>query len=581
MRTRSPGRAAAQPPPGWRPAARRDGLRVWFVSENGSQRRLFDFGTLSGQAGIALELAAAFETVTGPLGRWKRAQSAKNLWLVARRVAAWLATSRPGLTSLGGLSVADARVLGLSLQQPSGDQQISVLRALLAACPTIRPQVTEALATVRGSRTAEARQPYQADELRHICVVARGIVRRARQRLRTNWALVNDLRGGRLDVLDPRDSCRVRAAVLDQAARLNSGTAPDADAQSLLGELHLSTCEAWAFAVLLAALTGLNASILDELPADHLQATADREAGVALVDASKPRRGSRSAMTLPLSALRPPPGDTRRPAVLNTSLTTGFGVYRLLVELTAPARAVLGDRRAFVYYAGDRPQTEQPVLRAGVPSHLRLQRQRWLRGWLTGQAEHDALLVGISLDRLRKTFLHEHRRPVAHTPDTLARYLRRMRAVTEEGFQIVRDALEEQVSQALARWRMTVTPVEESTDQGAGQDTVLAACSDFEHSPMDAGRSCRQTFLTCLDCTNARAFPRHLPVQLLVLDELLARRATMTVTGWVDRYAGRVAQLEQVIAEYESAQRDHARTQISDADRQMVTRLLAGDLDPP
>jgi hypothetical protein len=306
------GRPAAQPPPGWRPAARRDGVRVWFASENGQQRRLFDFGTLPGHPRIAQELAAAFETVTGPLGRWKRAESVKNLWLVARRAAGWVATSRPGLTSLGGLSVADVRVLGLSLQQPSGDQQISVLRALLRACP----QVTEALAGLRGARTAQTRQPYQADELRRICTVARGIVRRARQRLRTNWAVVNDLRAGRLHGLDPQDPQRVRAVALEQAAH-TGGTALAGDAagqqQSLLAQLHLSTCEAWAFAVLLAALTGLNASVLDELPAGHLQATTGAEPGVALVDASKPRRGSRSAMTLPLTALQPPPGDTPRP----------------------------------------------------------------------------------------------------------------------------------------------------------------------------------------------------------------------------------------------------------------------------
>jgi hypothetical protein len=107
--------------------------------------------------------------------------------------------------------------------------------------------------------------------------------------------------------------------------------------------------------------------------------------------------------------------------------------------------------------------------------------------------------------------------------------------------------LDEQVTQALARRRMTVTRTEEPIDQRAGQDTVLAACSDFEHSPRDAGRSCQQTFLTCLDCANARAFPRHLPAQLLVLDELQARRATMPVAEWIDRYAGRVAQLEQIL----------------------------------
>ncbi len=35
-----------------------------------------------------------------------------------------------------------------------------------------------------------------------------------------------------------------------------------------------------------------------------------------------------------------------------------------------------------------------------------------------------------------------------------------------------------------------------------------------------------------------------------------------------------------VIGEYEPAQRDHARRQITDAHRHLVARLLSGDLDP-
>jgi len=205
---------------------------------------------------------------------------------------------------------------------------------------------------------------------------------------------------------------------------------------------------------------------------------------------------------------------------------------------------------------------------------------QWLRGWLTGDAQHNELLVGISLDRLRKTYLEQHRRPVAHTPDTLARYLRRMHPVTQEGYQVVGAALDEQVSSALARRRMTVTSDSEGAADVAGQDTVLSACADFDHSPLDAGSSCRQTFLSCLDCGNARAFPRHLPLQLLVLDELRAQRATMPLSRWVGEIAGRVAQLEGVVDEYEPAQRDLARTQITDGHRHLVARLFSGDLDP-
>jgi hypothetical protein len=83
-----------------------------------------------------------------------------------------------------------------------------------------------------------------------------------------------------------------------------------------------------------------------------------------------------------------------------------------------------------------------------------------------------------------------------------------------------------------------------------------------------------------LDCTNARAFPRHLPVQLLVLDELRARREQLPTGQWAIDFAGRVAQLEDVINEFEPAQLAQARAQITDSHRSLVQRLFAGDLDP-
>jgi hypothetical protein len=568
---------------------------VQFVGEDGRQRRLFDFSTLPGHPRIREELAEAFTAATGPLGSWKRAQSAKNLWLVARRTARWLADQRPTLSTLARLSAADVQLLGMSLQTPSGDQQISVLRALLRVSPLIQAEATAALARLRGVRRAAARQPYTEDELRRITVVARGIVRRARHRLGIHWDLVAEKRAGRLDDRGPEDPRRSLAEALDRVASADGEAAVMAGQRQwvqdrgaagcdLLESLHLTVRDAWAFAVLLAALTGLNASVLDELPADHLRASGPDEPGVALVDGNKARRGSRSTMTMPLTALPPqvhPPASDSRPAtVLNTSLTTAFGVFTALVELGEPTRRLLGSRRAFVCYTGPRRSGGAPRFREGIPSHLRGQRQRWLRGWMTGEQRHDDVLVGISLDRLRKTYLALHRRPVAHTPDTLARYLRRMHAVTEQGYQIVREALDEQVANALARRQMTVTTQTAAPTQAAGQDTVLGSCTDFDRSPLDGGRCCRQTFLACLDCTNARAFPRHLPLQMLVLQELQARRAVLPLETWVGEFAGRVAQLQQVIEEYEPAQRAHARTLITDADRRLVARLFSGDLDP-
>ena len=42
------GRPAAQPDPSWRPVSRRRGLIVTFVSEDGTQRKDFDFGSMPG-----------------------------------------------------------------------------------------------------------------------------------------------------------------------------------------------------------------------------------------------------------------------------------------------------------------------------------------------------------------------------------------------------------------------------------------------------------------------------------------------------------------------------------------------------
>lgn len=94
----------------------------------------------------------------------------------------------------------------------------------------------------------------------------------------------------------------------------------------------------------------LNLSTLDALPAPHRSASSPDEPGIVFVHADKARRGRRSVMTVPVTALRPElrplGGDHQRAAVLNTSLTTAYGVFMLLLELTEPARALTGSRQA-------------------------------------------------------------------------------------------------------------------------------------------------------------------------------------------------------------------------------------------
>jgi hypothetical protein len=593
------GRRAARPPAGWRPASRRDGCRVWFASEDGSQRKLFDFSGLTGNQGIREELAAAFEAATGPLGTWKRLGSARNLPAAAHKIAAWAARHRPGMTSLGQLSRADARMLALSLGSNQGRDR-SAIRSLLGYCPHVTPEVLEELGRPRMRRANTARQPYSGTEHARICVVARAIVRRARDRIREHRALVAGFRAGKLDHLPAADPLRCLAAALEHCDRTGDVPrsavtgAPATTArrahdrvgrQNLPALLHPTAGEAWAFAVLLAALTGWNAAMLATLPASHLRASSPGEPGIALVGTSKPRRGRRSENTLPLAALpaqlRSPAADKRAARVRDTSLTTAFGVYALLAELTGPARQLLGSATAFAYYAAS-PAGRVGGLHEGLPVYASHQRKAWLSVWLTGDPDDDALLTGISLDRLRKTYLRVQRRPTAHTPASYAGYLRRMNTVTTDSFQVVRDALNEQVAAAVARRQLTViTRPAAAGDPGTSADTILGRCDDYRHSPLDHGGPCRHSFLDCLDCPNARSFPRHLPWQLAVHDALLDLRGSVPAARWAAGYAGRAAQLEDIFRAYEPAQIQQARTQITEDCKNLVTQLFHGDLDTP
>ena len=265
------GHSAAQPDPAWRPVLRRRGLIVTFVSEDGTQSKNFDFGSLPGQHGIRHDFAIAFEDATGLLGVSKRLRGASALWQSARHASCWLAESRPGMQGLADLSAEDARLLALSCRVPSGPGPLHSLKTLLRCSPVVSDEARQAFTRVRHPKTNTARQPYSAEEMRRITVVARGMVRRARTRLKTHWAMVDDYRAGHFDHLPRADPSRSLAEVLDHCARegdvprsasgarayVTRRVAAAAGGCHLQTFLHLNPGEAWAFGVLLAGLTGL------------------------------------------------------------------------------------------------------------------------------------------------------------------------------------------------------------------------------------------------------------------------------------------------------------------------------------
>ncbi|WP_079544823.1 hypothetical protein [Mycobacteroides abscessus] len=566
---------------------------MFFVSEDGDCRHTIDLSALQIAHQIQLELAAGIEAASSPLGIWKTTASARGAQRACESIASWIVVSRQSLTTLRELTAADARMLALSF---SDHRLFCTARNLLRHCPEIEAQVVDQLARHQIERTSkQTYQPYTDVELDRICAAARGIVRQARDRIRSHRRLIEQFRAGEFDGLGDRLPRKELAAALDYCDRTGdiprstvtgaptkhaSRAVNAAGGTSLMRLIHLTARESWAFAVLMAAITGMNSSVLMTLPASHFRASSPNQTAIALIRTSKPRRGSRSEATQPITEFTPDTMISQSRAAGDVSLNTAHGVFTLLAELTEQGRSLLNVDRVFVYYAGVSNQRNKSMFRTGFankgPSF-----SEWIEPWLSGDPDQDSILFSICMTRLRKTFLEKSRVPTGHTQRTHYRYLQQMHRVTEEGFGIVRDALDDQVARAIARRSMHVLPTAEIARQPTtARDTVLGSCVNIRRSPRDGGFPCRQSFLTCLECTNARAFPKHLPVQLLVAEALQDLRTTMPVQQWVDQYAGHVAQLQDIFDCYTGAEIEQARSKTSSEHHQIVEHLLSSALDP-
>jgi hypothetical protein len=234
----------------------------------------------------------------------------------AKIICLWLKGARPQLASLADLGMADARLLARSFTNP---RLLSFAQSLVGHSPHFDAAFKDEFARHRLRRMDNPRQPYEPHEIERICVAARGIVRRARERIRAHRELVARYRAGDLDHLDEKSGRRQLAMALDHCTRTNDiprglrGTPSrlarravnESGGVSLMMLIHPLPKETWAFAVLLAAQTGLNRSVIDELKAPHLLASGPGEPGIAILDTYKPRRGANAHGTFPLSAFPP------------------------------------------------------------------------------------------------------------------------------------------------------------------------------------------------------------------------------------------------------------------------------------
>jgi len=604
-------------------------LVVRCFSQDGEDRRDYDFSRLRMAPGLRDALLAAFVKRTAPGAGLTSLHSVNKVHSAVVRLDRYLATLAWPPTELAHLTAEHLDGFYESRKHIDNIRvDLGHLRQLLALTNGVGYDVAARLAGPLPKQIpCRGRQSYSRAELKRIAEASRADLRVAAARIRGNRELLRRLRIGE-DVAHGDQSVARRLKLLDWADRFADvprAAAPPPSATSpfprpctwvsrlgsvveFVTALHLTISEAAAGAVLLAAMTGQNPETILKTPAVHHRADGyTGEKATAIVALRKPRRGRRAYMDLALSEIPDWISIPAKPEEITTrdELHTPFGLYLLLHELTARSRALVGSDRLLVGYCAAGGRGARQGLRPLIDAGLHVAQLGRTQGLLRDEADErgDPVPLPVRLDLLRLTFIELHQMPVAHTEQTAATsYLARNRGNVTEYRRVVADALSEEVAKARTRGTLAVMsardvqrartdPEAVATEQrlevtvlkrviARELDTVLAACTDNQNGPHGPpGQPCPASFMLCLGCECARALPHHLPVQVLIHDRLAERREQMDPLQWAGRFAGPHAQLADLLDQHDDVAVSDARQGATDTDRSLAERFLNRELD--
>jgi hypothetical protein len=619
------GHRATQPGPDWTPPELivAGGTAVRFIEEQGGAEKIYDFTDLPVAPTVREWLVRVFARRLSPPAAIKRITSANPSNWMLRQFAELLGAATPPVNDVSEVTAAHVeafrdRYTGLASQLA----YVDILRGLLRDDPELPAEVRAALVTLRptppaavaGEAPARSRPAEYSDaEWQQITTLLRRDVRMARERIRAGRALLHRFRAGQLASDSRVEDLGRMLDVFDRTGdipRLHTGK-PDPQVRELGGagyvgtQLALTLQEMTAFALLLTAVTAENFGTVAAWPAvsHRPDGGVPGTGGIALIEASKPRRGpAREHMVTPLEDL---------PASLAGVLSAEDGdrrlfrsplrIYELLLELTELARCHGDSQGAFGAYTS-RP-SRKGMYWVGLPESFHV--YLWARenGFPATEDAEEVGLPPINVRWLRNTALARSRRPVAQTRATLNdRYLMRSDRVVRESRTVVAAALRQEVDKARAHQAVPVftaefvarahtnpdtaareagLPVDTVAALVAGRnDTVLAGCINHNDGPRaEQGLPCPASFLACLDCPNARALPHHLPVQVAAADRIAALRPNLDPAAWRAKYALVLGQLDDILGHYTPAEHDQARRAITDQQHSLVEQLLDGRWD--
>lgn len=546
---------------------RRENPEVVIASLSGSYTSvLHDFRDWPCDVGLRVQLADAFEALTGVNGTWKSAYTAKGNYVRIKEFARWCGDNN--VRKLVELTPNRWNDYLLHLAKSTAKnntrrRDLGALRMVLGCYPhRLHPDLTKRLNQRLPLREIDEAQPFEMGVFDSIRDAAAAAVNAEYRRIQPNLLL---LRQTESQTLSPQKLARADA--LREVAA--TGAPRSAAARSALGisvregrslgvaggrpMLFVSYEGAVAIAVLIACLEGVNFTQINErrVPsgAPGLGVTED----ILTVEDEKRRRQSEQydAHAIPKNARR---AMTR------------------IIDMTQPARDYLaaqnlpGADRLIVYWPGRGGRTDSPQVGLRPTEIHKNYRLSW---WPDSD-------VSVSFNRIRKTVrVLVDRTPQGHSRATwstlyvAASEVERERLMTEA----VETGLWAVIENAEAHLKMRF----ERADTSANTDTTIGGCVDFEHHPL-TGKPCGDDFLLCLQCTHAFATPRHLP-RLIELRHQLEAIASTDGPDWTDFRAMAYGCLISLLDDRTLIAADEYRVAdgaITDEDRAEIQLLLNG-----
>ncbi|MGH3847576.1 MAG: hypothetical protein ACRDS0_40100, partial [Pseudonocardiaceae bacterium] len=342
------------------------GSLVRCFSQDGRVHHDYDFSGFIMNTRLRDAVVAAFAKRTAPGAGLTSLQSVDKVYAAAVHFDRYLAGLARPPTEPAQLTREHYNGFCNTLNHlADASRELGILRSLLAKVEGISDGLAGHMAGPLPKRRAhEPRHSYSRAEFQRIAEAARTDLRAAARRIRGNGDLLERFRAGNLQPgRDPVLSERLK--LLDMVDRLGDVprlvTAKDkitgrADlprwpyrhhgtAREIMSWLHLTHAEAAAGAVLMAVMTGQNPEVISNMPAAHHRADGDSEGpGTAIVGLRKLRRGPRAYMNLALTEVPDWISIAGNPKEITArdELHTPFGLYVLLHDLTARARAIAG-----------------------------------------------------------------------------------------------------------------------------------------------------------------------------------------------------------------------------------------------